>query len=53
MFAGLFAPILLAASAAGKLQLGPEDSLLARRVLREDPAYVTAAWAHLLDFYGA
>src|SRR5690606_28667761 len=42
MFAGLFAPILLAASAAGKLQLGAEDSLLVRRVLREDPAYVTA-----------
>ena len=53
MFAGLFAPVLLAASAAGKLTLEREDALLIRRVLREDPVYVASAWAHLLDFYGA
>jgi hypothetical protein len=52
-FAGLFAPVLLAASARGKLRISNEEALLIRRVLREDPAYVSAAWMHMIDFYGA
>jgi hypothetical protein len=53
VFAGLFAPVLLAASAMGKLRISKEEALLIRRVLREDPAYVSAAWIHMIDFYGA
>gem|GEM_PF-1573520 len=53
VFAGLFAPVLLAASAMGKLRISNEEALLTRRVLREDPAYVSAAWIHMIDFYGA
>lgn len=52
-FAGLFAPVLLAASAMGMLRISNEEALLIRRVLREDPSYVTAAWIHMIDFYGA
>ncbi|MGL4964043.1 MAG: STY4851/ECs_5259 family protein [Inquilinus sp.] len=51
-FAGLFAPILLAASAREKLVLDREQALIARRTLREDPAYASGAWPHLLKFYG-
>ncbi|WP_287206820.1 STY4851/ECs_5259 family protein [Mesorhizobium sp.] len=51
-FAGLFAPVLLAASAREKLDLDRELALIARRTLREDPMYVSAAWPHLLKFYG-
>jgi hypothetical protein len=51
-FAGLFAPVLLAASAQGKLTLDPEQALIARRTLREDPIYASGAWPHLLKFYG-
>jgi hypothetical protein len=50
-FAGLFAPILLAASAREKLTLDREQALIARRTLREDPTYVSGAWPHLLKFY--
>ncbi|MCO6409060.1 STY4851/ECs_5259 family protein [Hoeflea alexandrii] len=53
LFAGLFAPVLLAASALGKVKISKEDALLIRRVLREDPFYVTATWIHMIDFYGA
>ena len=53
VYAGLFAPVLLAASALGKVRISNEEALLIRRVLREDPAYVTAAWIHMIDFYGA
>ncbi|MER8975273.1 STY4851/ECs_5259 family protein [Mesorhizobium sp. M0800] len=52
-FGGLFAPILLAASAQGKLTIERDLALLARRTLREDPAYVSGAYAHLLKFYGS
>jgi hypothetical protein len=52
-FAGLFAPILLAGSARGKLMLKRELALMARRTLREDPIYVSAAWHHLVKFYGS
>ncbi|WP_316205346.1 STY4851/ECs_5259 family protein [Bradyrhizobium sp. SZCCHNS3004] len=52
-FAGLFAPVLLAASAQKKLILERDLALLVRRSLREDPAYVAAAWCHLLKFYGS
>ncbi|TIV68463.1 MAG: hypothetical protein E5V86_00750 [Mesorhizobium sp.] len=52
-FAGLFAPVLLAASAQGKLTIEPDLALLARRTLREDPLYVSRAYAHLLKFYGS
>ncbi len=52
-FAGLFAPVLLAASARGKLVLERDLALLVRRTLREDPVYVSAAWRHLLKFYGS
>jgi hypothetical protein len=52
-FAGLFAPVLLAASAQEKLVLERDLALLARRTLREDPVYVSAAWCHLVKFYGA
>ncbi|MFD2185096.1 STY4851/ECs_5259 family protein [Rhodoplanes azumiensis] len=52
-FAGLFAPVLLAASARGRLTLQGHEMLLVRRVLREDPTYVSAAWRHLLKFYGS
>ncbi len=51
-FAGLFAPVLLAASAREKLALDREQSLIARRTLREDPTYASGAWPHLLKFYG-
>lgn len=51
-FAGLLAPVLLAASAREKLMLDREQALIARRALREDPAYVSGAWPHLLKFYG-
>ena len=51
-FVGLFAPVLLAAAACGKLVLDRELSLVIRRALREDPAYVSAAWPHLIRFYG-
>lgn len=51
-FVGLFAPVLLAASAQGKLALDPEQALIARRTLREDPTYASGAWPHLLTFYG-
>ena len=51
-FAGLFAPVLLAASAQKKLALSREQALIARRTLREDPGYVSGAWPHLLKFYG-
>jgi hypothetical protein len=50
-FAGLFAPVLLAASAQEKLVLDRDLALCARRALREDPLYVSAAWCHLLKFY--
>jgi hypothetical protein len=50
-FAGLFAPVLLAASAREKLDLDPELALIARRTLREDPAYASGAWSHLVKFY--
>ncbi|MGJ4896686.1 MULTISPECIES: STY4851/ECs_5259 family protein [unclassified Bradyrhizobium] len=50
-FAGLFAPVLLAASARGRISLDREMALLARRTLREDPAYVSMAWRRLVDFY--
>ncbi|WP_422017658.1 STY4851/ECs_5259 family protein [Reyranella sp.] len=51
-FAGLFAPVLLAASAREKLVLKPGLARVARRTLREDPAYISGAWPHLLIFYG-
>ncbi len=50
-FAGLFAPVLLALSAHGKLTIDREQALIIRRTLREDPAYVTGAWSHFLDYY--
>ncbi|MES0179678.1 STY4851/ECs_5259 family protein [Mesorhizobium sp. M0025] len=50
-FDGLFAPILLAASAQGRLTIKRDLALLARRTLRENPAYVSGAYAHLLKFY--
>jgi hypothetical protein len=50
-FAGLFAPVLLAASAREKLDLDRELALIARRTLREDPAYASGAWPHLVNFY--
>jgi hypothetical protein len=50
-FAGLFAPVLLAASAHEKLVLDREQALLVRRALREDPDYVSGAWPHFLKFY--
>jgi hypothetical protein len=52
-FAGLFAPILLAGSAREKLKLDHEMALIARRTLRENPVYVSAAWSHLVKFYGS
>lgn len=52
-FAGLFAPVLLAASAQGRLTLEDHEMLLVRRTLREDPTYVSAAWQHLLKFYSS
>ncbi|MBR1240306.1 hypothetical protein JQ620_09230 [Bradyrhizobium sp. AUGA SZCCT0274] len=52
-FSGLFAPVLLAASAREKIVLDRDLALLARRTLREDPSYVAAAWCHLLKFYGS
>jgi hypothetical protein len=51
-FAGLFSPVLLAASAREKLVLDREQALIARRTLREDPTYASGAWPHLLKFYG-
>ena len=48
-FAGLFAPVLLAASAREKLDLDRELALIARRTLREDPTYVSGAWPHLRE----
>lgn len=51
-FEGLFAPLLLAAAARDKLMLKPDLALVARRTLREDPAYTSGAWPHLLKFYG-
>lgn len=51
-FAGLFAPVLLAASAREKLVLDRELALIARRTFREDPTYTSGAWPHLLKFYG-
>ncbi|WP_152536308.1 STY4851/ECs_5259 family protein [Mesorhizobium loti] len=51
-FAGLFAPVVLAASAQGRLSIESDLALLVRRTLREDPTYVSGAYAHLLKFYG-
>ena len=42
-FAGLFAPVLLAASAREKLVLDREQALIARRTLREAPTYTSGA----------
>ena len=50
-FAGLFAPILLAASAAGKHHMDREQSLIVRRAIREDPVFVSNAYSALLKFY--
>ena len=50
-FAGLFAPVLLALSALGRISLDREQSLTVRRTTRSDPAYVAGAWPHLLKFY--
>ena len=50
-FAGLFAPVLLAASAREKLDLDRELALIARRTLREDPTYASGAWPHLVKFF--
>jgi hypothetical protein len=50
-FAGLFAPLLLAASARGKISLDRELALIVRRTLREDPTYVSSAWPHIVKFY--
>lgn len=50
-FAGLFAPVLLAASAREKLVLDRKLALIARRALREDPMYVSGSWSHLVKFY--
>lgn len=50
-FPGLFAPVLLAASARERLNLSVDQALLVRRTLREDPAYVSAAYWHLLKFF--
>jgi hypothetical protein len=52
-FAGLFGPVLLAASAQEKLVLEHDQELLLRRTMREDPVYVSAAWRHLVKFYGS
>jgi hypothetical protein len=52
-FAGLFAPVLLAGSACGKLVLDRELALITRRTLRENPAYVSGAWRHLIKHYGS
>lgn len=49
-FAGLFAPLLLAASAQEKLVMTRDQSLLVRRTVREDPFYVAGAYGHLLSF---
>jgi len=51
-FAGLFAPMLLAASAREKLVLDPELALIARRTLREDPMYISGSFPQLVKFYG-
>jgi hypothetical protein len=53
MFAGLFAPVLLAAAAASKMKPAQEDMLLIRHVLREDPTYITGAWPYFLKHFGA
>lgn len=50
-FAGLVAPVLLAASASGRFTLDAELALIARRALREDPAYVSAAWRRLVPTF--
>jgi hypothetical protein len=50
-FEGLFAPVLLAASAREKLGLTREMALIARRTLREDPIYVSGSWPNLVKFY--
>src|SRR5690606_26429299 len=50
-FAGLFAPVLLALSALGRISLDREQSLIVRRTIRSDPAYVAGAWPLLLKFY--
>ncbi|MDQ6436651.1 STY4851/ECs_5259 family protein [Mesorhizobium sp. LHD-90] len=49
--AGLFAPLVLAAGAQSRLKLNRELMLLSRRILREDPHYVAAAFPHFLSFY--
>lgn len=51
-FAGLFGPVLLAASAREKVVLDREQALVARRTLREAPTYTSGAWSHLVKFYG-
>jgi len=48
---GLLSPWLLAASAASRIRLIPEDLLVLRRALREDPDYVTQAYALILPQY--
>ena len=50
-FAGLFGPVLLAASSREKIVLDHEQALIARRTLREDPTYASGAWSILLNFY--
>lgn len=49
--AGLFAPLLLAASARGRLNLNRELMLVCRRILREDPQYISGSYPHFLEFY--
>jgi len=34
-----------------KLDLDRELALVARQTLREDPAYASGAWPHLVKFY--
>jgi len=47
----LLSPCLLAASAAGRLRLKQEDLLVLRRALREDPDYISQAYALILPQY--
>lgn len=52
-FGGLFAPVFLALSARGVLDMSHEREMVTRRVMRENPGFLAAAYPHLLKFYGA
>ncbi|WP_162252285.1 STY4851/ECs_5259 family protein [Mesorhizobium sp. Root102] len=50
-FEGLLVPVLIAACANGRMAIDAQCLLIARRMIRESPAYVSGAYPHFLKKY--